>query len=155
MLVTWQKVPRKARRQGPFVRGLDDLRPGADVGNSELRRGLIPHGRDVVEDQAKVLALARRQRRGADGLGVHIGIARTDEAEGCLQDLGCVAGFVGKRGLNGHRGDGAIAAVLDGAIDIGELISGKIAGLADLHIAQNHVFRVGIDDAVGIDSRAS
>src|SRR5487761_1309941 len=25
MLVTWQKAPRKARRQGPFVRGLDDL----------------------------------------------------------------------------------------------------------------------------------
>ena len=134
---------------------MDDLRAGTDISDSDLRWRLIPHGRDVIEDQAKVLGFAWRQGSGTDGLGVHVGIARTDEAEGRLQYLGCVAGFVGECGLKGHRGNGAIAAILNGSINVGQLIAGKIARLADLHIAKNHVFRVGIDDAVGIGGRAA
>ncbi|MHB1794913.1 MAG: hypothetical protein ACYCPO_08090 [Acidobacteriaceae bacterium] len=35
----------------------------------------------------------------------------------------------------------------DSPVDVGQLISGKIAGLADLDVAQNQVFRIGIDAA--------
>ena len=113
--------------------------------NSKRRRRLIPHRRDVVEDQAKVLTFAWSQGSGADRLRVHVGVAGADEAEGRLQYLGSVAGLIGEGGLEGHGGYGAIATILDCPIHVSELIAGKVAGLADLNIAQSDVFRVGID----------
>ena len=41
-----------------FVCRMDDLRAGGKVHNSQWRRLLIPHRRDVVEDQAKILTFA-------------------------------------------------------------------------------------------------
>ena len=68
------------------------------------RRRLIPHRRDVIEDQAKVLTFPGSQGSGADRLRVHVGIAGADEAERCLQYLGSVAGLVWEGGLEGHGG---------------------------------------------------
>jgi hypothetical protein len=86
-------------------------------------------------------------------LGVDVWVAGTNQAEGCLQHLRCVAGFIWEGGLKGHRSDGAVTAILDRSIDVGQLISGKIAGLADSNIAENDIFRVGFRSAAGIGGR--
>lgn len=135
---------------------MDDLRAGGKVHNAQRRSLLIPHRRDVVEHQAKVLTFAGGQGSCADWLRVHVRIAGANQAEGGLQDLGSIAGFIGEGGLECHRCNGAIAAILDGAIHVSELIAGKVTGLADLDIAQGDEFRIGVDGiAIGVGSGAT
>jgi len=120
------------------------------VENAELGIGSVPVGRDLIEDEAEVGVGAGGEGRGGDGFGIDIGLAAADEVEGEGFVLGDFLVEVVKEDLYGDGGDGAVAEVGDGAVDVGDLAAGEVCRLAHDDVGEGEGGGVGVEVCVDL-----
>ena len=116
-----------------------------DMDDADLRKDAVPVLGHGVEDQTKILFIARLQGSRRERLDVNIRISRADD----FQRLGFVlrhfVSGVAKQHLHRDSRHGPAALIHDLAIEVGHLAAGQIRRLAHGQVAKREVARVGID----------
>jgi hypothetical protein len=65
---------------------------GGDLNHVDLGELLAPIGRNVFEDEAELAVVIRRERGGAERLGIHVGVVGADKSERDGFELGRLSG---------------------------------------------------------------
>jgi len=85
---------------------------------------------------------------GGKRLRIDIRVAGADEVERHRFVLGDSVGVAVKEHLDGDGGDGARAAIGDDAVEVGDLASGEVGGLAHGDLAEFEAGGVGVERGV-------
>lgn len=120
-----------------------------DVDDPELGIGAIPVRGDRVEDKPEILAGAWFEGRGRESLHIYIRFPCPDELELMGLVLDDLVGNVAEENLDGDADDGAGAVVGDVAVEVSDLASGQIGGLAHGEAGNEDVGRVWIEGGGG------
>jgi len=115
---------------------------GSDADDVDFRLLLVPVRVDVLEGQPKLAVGPRRERSGADRLGIHIRLVRADKAERRNFNLRRHRHVVLEDHMQRDAGDGQLAVVGDVPVDIRRFAARERGRLAHLDVRKRQVRRV-------------